>query len=69
MISHLAMRNAMIVPAWTEDRAMLGSNPSAAPGAETEAPGHRSVSRLTSNVFGISNNAINPQVQPPHMVV
>ncbi len=41
MISHLLVRSAMIVPTWTEDRAMLGSNPSAVPGAETEGPGQR----------------------------
>jgi len=31
-------------PAWTEDRAMLGSNPSADPGAKTEA-GYREMPR------------------------
>jgi hypothetical protein len=41
MTSHLLLRGAMIASTWTEDRAMLGSNPSAVPGAETEGPGHR----------------------------
>lgn len=48
-------------PAWAEDRALLGSNPSADPGARTErrAMGS-SVARLSSTPFGIGTKAKNP---------
>jgi hypothetical protein len=37
--SLLATSGAMILPTWTEDRATLGSDPSADPGAHTEDRG------------------------------
>ena len=39
---------------------MLGSNPSAVPGAETEGPGHQPGVPPTPRPFGISTNAIKP---------
>jgi len=39
MNSPLAVRSDIIFPAWTEDRAMLGSNPSADPGTQTKGAG------------------------------
>lgn len=46
---------------WTEDRALLGSNPSADPGARTERRAmDSSVARLSSTPFGIGTKAINP---------
>lgn len=48
-------------PAWAEDRALLGSNPSADPGAKTERRAmDSSVARLSSAAFGIGGKAINP---------
>ena len=48
-------------PAWAEDRALLGSNPSADPGAKTERRAmDSSVARLSSTPFGIGVKAKNP---------
>ena len=48
-------------PAWAEDRALLGSNPSADPGARTERRAmDAAVARLSSTSFGIGGKAINP---------
>jgi hypothetical protein len=48
-------------PAWAEDRALLGSNPSADPGARTERRAmDSSVARLSSTTFGIGTKAKNP---------
>src|ERR1700682_4397824 len=65
MISHLLLRNAMIVATWTEDRAMLGSNPSAVPGAETEGPGHRPGVPADSRALRDQHQCDKPIVQPP----
>jgi putative transposase len=52
---------------WAEDRAMLGSNPSADPGAKTEGRAIESVARppqpgaQLSRPFGIGTKAINPR--------
>ena len=45
---------------WAEDRATLGSDPSADPGAKTEGRAIESVARL-SRPFGIGIEAINPR--------
>ena len=59
-----ALRGIMIVPTWTEDRAMLGSNPSAVPGAHTpKGCGVNTASHSISlSPFGMSTNALNPPV-------
>ena len=63
-----------MVPAWAEDRAMLGSNPSADPGAKTEAgcllwyPVSFFFPFLN---LGIGINAVNPRglgAKPPQIV-
>jgi transposase InsO family protein len=46
-------------PTWAEDRATLGSDPSADPGATTDAPGGRTAARHPVIRFG--TNAINPR--------
>src|ERR1700682_6803130 len=65
MISQLLLRNAMIVSTWTEDRAMLGSTPSAVPGAETEGPGHRPGVPADSRALRDQHQCDKPIVQPP----
>jgi hypothetical protein len=44
--------------AWAEDRATVGTDPSADPGAKTEGRAAETVARLSA--FGIGTNAINP---------
>jgi len=46
--------------AWAEDRAMLGSNPSADPGPKTEAGCPDGVPRFAFLTLGIGTKAINP---------
>src|SRR6202171_3433887 len=65
MISQLLLRNAMIVSTWTEDRAMLGSTPSAVPGAETEGPGHRPGVPADSRALRDQHQCDKPIGQPP----
>src|SRR5437763_10682517 len=55
----------MIVSTWTEDRAMLGSNPSAVPGAATEGPGHRPGVPPDSGALRDQHQCDKPIVQPP----
>src|SRR5437763_10140503 len=55
----------MIVSTWTEDRAMLGSNPSAVPGAATEGPGHRPGVPPDSGSLRDQHQCDKPIVQPP----
>ncbi len=48
-------------PAWAEDRATVGTDPSADPGAKTERRATASaVARLSPTPFGIGSKAINP---------
>src|SRR5947209_17120944 len=55
----------MIVSTWTEDRAMLGSNPSAVPGAATEGPGHQPGVPPDSRALRDQHQCDKPIVQPP----
>ena len=45
---------------WAEDRATVGTDPSAAPGAKTEGRAAHTVARLYPTPFGIGTKAINP---------
>lgn len=46
--------------AWAEDKATVGTDLSADPGAKTEERAASSVARLSQTPFGIGTHAINP---------
>lgn len=46
--------------AWAEDKATVGTDLSADPGAKTEERAARSVARLSPTPFGIGTHALNP---------
>ena len=60
MRSRPALRGITIVPTWTEDRAMLGSNPSAVPGAHTEGGRPQRAPRNLSQPFRDEHQCVKP---------